>query len=96
MNKFGNILKDIIVSPLMTEKIVAGEKEGKYTFRVKKNANKVMVRKAVEEIYGVKVEKVNMITLKTKTVMRKSGEGQKGKAGKKAIVTLKKGETIKK
>ncbi len=96
MNKQNNILEDIIVSPLMTEKIVAGEKTGKYTFRVKSKANKVMVRKAIEKIYGVKVEKINIVQIKTKVVMRRSGEGKKGKRGKKAIVTLKKGESIKK
>lgn len=95
MTSQNNQLENLIVSPLMTEKIVGLEKEGKYTFRVRKSANKIMVRKAVESIYKVKVDKVNIVPIKAKTVMRRNGEGKKGKSGKKAIVTLKKGESLK-
>lgn len=91
-----NSLKDIIIKPLMTEKIVAGEQIGKYTFLVKDSANKIMVRKAVEEVYGVKVKSVNIMPQRRKKVMRKFGEGIKGKKSKKAVVTLIKGQSIKK
>lgn len=91
-----NSLKDIIIKPLMTEKIVAGEQIGKYTFLVKHTANKITVRKAVEQIYGVKVKDVNIMPQKRKKIMRKFGEGIKGRKAKKAIVTLVKGQSIKK
>lgn len=91
-----NSLKDTIIKPLMTEKIVAGEQVGKYTFLVKHTANKITVRKAVEEVYGVKVKSVNIMPQRQKKVMRRFGEGTKGKRAKKAIVTLAKGESIKK
>ena len=94
--KKNHSLKDALVYPLMTEKTVAGEKAGKYTFRVISSADKIMIKKAVEDLYKVKVTKVNIVPLRTKKVMRRSGEGIKGKRGKKAIVTLKKGETINK
>lgn len=91
-----NSLKDTIIKPLMTEKIIAGEQIGKYTFLVKHSANKIMVRKAVEDVYGVKVKDVNIMHQRRKKVMRKFGEGTKGKLAKKAIVTLVKGQSIKK
>lgn len=91
-----NSLKDIIIKPLMTEKIVAGEQLGKHTFLVRHSANKITVRKAVEQIYGVKVKDVNIMPQHQKKVMRKFGEGIKGRKAKKAIVTLVKGESIKK
>jgi large subunit ribosomal protein L23 len=91
-----NSLKDIIIKPLMTEKIVAGEQIGKHTFLVRQTANKITVRKAVEQVYGVKVKSVNIMPQRQKKVMRKFGEGIKGKRAKKAIVTLVKGQSIKK
>jgi len=91
-----NSFKDIIIKPLMTEKIVAGEQVGKYTFLVKHTSNKITVRKAVEEVYGVKVKSVNIMPQRQKKVMRRFGEGVKGTRAKKAVVTLAKGESIKK
>jgi len=96
MTNNSNSLKDIIIKPLMTEKIVAGEQLGKYTFLVRHTANKIMVRKAVEQVYGVKVKSVNIMPRRRKKVMRRFGEGIKGKRAKKAIVSLVKGESIKK
>ena len=91
-----NSLKDIIIKPLMTEKIVAGEQLGKHTFLVRHTANKITVRKAVEQVYGVKVKDVNIMPQHRKKIMRKFGEGIKGRKAKKAIVTLVKGQSIKK
>jgi len=96
MNNNNNSLKDILIKPLMTEKIVSAEQMGKYTFMVKHSANKILVRKAIEEVYGVKVKSVNIIPVRPKKVTRKFGEGMKGKKAKKAIVTLVKGQNIKK
>ncbi len=91
-----NSLKDIIIKPLMTEKIMSGEQIGKHTFLVKNSANKITVRKAVEQVYGVKVKSVNIMPSRQKKVQRRFGEGIKGVRAKKAIVTLAKGESIKK
>ncbi len=51
---------DVIIKPLLSEKSYAELANKKYTFIVAKSANKVQVKKAVEEIFGVKVEKVNI------------------------------------
>ena len=89
-------MQDTILKPLMTEKIVAGEQQGKYTFWVKNAANKISVRQAVEKVYGVKVINVNIIPVHPQKVTRRYGEGKKGIKAKKAIITLRKGETLKK
>jgi large subunit ribosomal protein L23 len=81
---------------MMTEKVAAAEQQGKHTFIVKKNANKIEVRKAIQNLYGVKVLDVNIVPIHPKKVTRRAGEGIKGIKAKKAIVTLAKGETLKK
>lgn len=84
---------EIIKRPLMSEKSYATIKDKIYTFVVDKNANKVEIRKAIEEIFNVQVEKVNTILVKgeTRTQNTKSGPTKgKTKDYKKAIVTLKK------
>lgn len=89
-----NILKKPVISEKMTQ---IGEKLGQYGFLVDMDANKIQIKQAVESMYGVSVESVNTMTYRGKTKMRgtKSGftTGVKGRC-KKAIVTLKKGETI--
>lgn len=88
------ILKKPIISEKMTK---LGEKLGQYGFLVDMSANKIQVKQAVESMYGVSVEAVNTMNYrgKTKTRGTKTGftSGVKGRC-KKAIVTLKKGETI--
>ena len=84
---------DIIIKPILTEKSYAGIANKVYTFKVAKNANKVEIRKAVEEIFGVNVEKVNTLNVKGKTKSQNTKQGRTvGKTSdyKKAIVTLKK------
>ena len=54
---------DIIRKPIITEKSMNATAEKKYTFKVDVNANKVEIKKAIEEIFGVKVEKVNTINV---------------------------------
>lgn len=56
--------RDIIIAPVITEKSVVALPEKKYTFRVAKGANKIEIAKAVEEIFKVKVQKVNTISMK--------------------------------
>lgn len=89
---------EILLKPIVTEKMTSqGEKFNRYGFLVARKANKLQIKKAVEELYGVTVESVNTINYagKTKTRYTKSGI-MKGRtaATKKAVVTLAKGETI--
>lgn len=88
----------IILRPIVTEKMTAqGERLNRYGFRVARNANKVEIKKAVEEMYNVQVVDVNTLIVAPKRSSRytRSGiiEGEKS-AYKKAIVTLKEGDTI--
>ncbi len=57
---------DIILKPVVTEASVADMAARKYTFRVANDANKVEIKNAAEQIFGVKVEKVTTITMKRK------------------------------
>ncbi len=82
---------EIIKKPLMSEKSYAGIQNKVYTFVVDKRAGKVEIKKAVEEIFKVQVEKVNTLIVKGKTVLRNTKSGVTvGNTGdyKKAIVTL--------
>lgn len=79
--------QDIIIRPIITEKSMDGLAERKYTFKVMKSANKIEVKKAVEALFGVKVEKVNTISVKGKKKRMGRSEGYTSD-WKKAIVTL--------
>ncbi|MBQ0137331.1 MAG: 50S ribosomal protein L23 [Paludibacteraceae bacterium] len=88
----------IIIKPIVTEKMTAaGEKLNRYGFQVARTAGKVEIKKAVEEMYNVQVVAVNTLIQGPKAQQRytKAGliRGEK-QAYKKAIVTLKEGETI--
>ena len=89
---------DVLIAPILTEKVNGlMEKSGRYTFEVAKAANKLEVKKAVEEFYGVKVEEVNTIIVpaKNKSRFTKAGILRGRKSGyKKAIVTLAEGDSI--
>lgn len=79
---------DIIRRPIITEKTMAGAAERKYTFEVAKNVNKIEIKKAIEEVFGVKVQKVNTLNVLGK--FKKMGvHVGKRPDWKKAIVTLK-------
>ena len=54
---------DIIIKPIITEQSMEATEEKKYVFQVATDANKIEIKKAVEEIFGVKVEKVNTIRM---------------------------------
>ncbi|OFY57521.1 MAG: 50S ribosomal protein L23 [Bacteroidetes bacterium RBG_13_46_8] len=89
---------DIILKPIVTEKMnLKGESLRQYGFVVDKRANKVQIKKAVEELYGVTVESVNTMRYagKQKSRFTKTGliTGKKNTL-KRAVVTLRKGETI--
>lgn len=84
--------QEIILEPIMTEKSYAGIPNKVYTFKVATSANKVEIKKAVEELFEVQVARVNTISCKGKTKTRNTKSGQVvGKTSdyKKAIVFLK-------
>ena len=78
---------DVIIRPIITENSMDMASDKKYVFKVAKDANKTEIRKAVEEIFGVEVAKVNTVNVngKTKRMGRTVG---KTASYKKAIVTL--------
>ena len=78
---------DVIIKPIITEDSMARLADKKYTFEVADGATKVDIKKAVEEIFKVKVEKVNTISMKAKN-KRVGYHFGKTSEWKKAIVTL--------
>ena len=79
--------QDIIIRPVITEKSMAGIAEKKYTFEVAKSAGKIEIAKAVEELFKVKVKKVNTVNVRGK--LRRQGRNEGYTASwKKAYVTL--------
>ena len=91
--KNDNAAFDVILSPVITEKSTNLNVLNKLTFKVAKSADKLSIKKSIEKIYKVNVIKVNTILSKprTKTVRGKIGSTT---GDKKAIVTLKEGQTI--
>ncbi len=84
--------EQIIKRPLLTEKSYAGIASKVYTFEVAKNANKIEIAKAVEQLFGVEVEKVNTVNVKGHKKVQNTKAGRtEGRTSdyKKAIVTLK-------
>lgn len=91
-------LAEVLIKPILTEKANAQqEKLRRYAFRVDRKANKLEIKKAIEQFYGVTVTDVNtsVVPGKNKTRFTKAGfvKGQKP-AFKKALVTVAEGETI--
>ena len=87
-------MKDIIIAPVVTEKSAAMAENGRtYTFKVAKSANKTQIAQAIESAFNVKVESVR--TLNTKSKAKRVGRYTgKTKTYKKAIVTLRDGNSI--
>jgi large subunit ribosomal protein L23 len=89
---------DILIKPIITEKMTGiSEKLHQYGFMVDKNANKIQIKKAVEEMYSVNVTAVNTIRYAGKTKSRYTKKGlAKGRytSFKKAVITLVEGQTI--
>ncbi|MGE5426147.1 MAG: 50S ribosomal protein L23 [Bacillota bacterium] len=83
----------VLDKPLITEKATELGAQNKYAFVISQAANKIEVAKAVQAIYGVKPVRVNIISMKGKATLRGRIKGQR-KDWKKAVVTLKKGESI--
>ena len=84
---------DSILSPIITEKATAQSENNKVTFRVHRNASKKSIKKNIEKIFKVKVIKINTITKKSKYKMVRGKVGKKS-GFRKALVTLKKGQSI--
>lgn len=88
-------MKSILKKPVITEKSMSKTPDGKYSFIVYANANKVEVAKIIKQIYKVDTTKVNIINIKGR-MRRYRGRFQGKTSGyKKAIITLKKGQKIK-
>ena len=84
---------DSIIKPIITEKATVLSEQNKTVFKVHKKANKKNIKKNIEKIFKVNVIKVNIINLKSK-IKFKQGKLSKKSGYKKAIVTLKKGQSI--
>lgn len=84
---------EIIIRPIVSERSYSAMGENKYTFEVAKSANKYQIKDAIEELFNVKVARVNTLNVhpKTKRVRYVAG---KTRSWKKAVVTLAEGETI--
>lgn len=79
--------QDIVIRPIITEKSMIGIAEKKYTFEVAKNATKIDVARAVEELFKVKVAKVNTVHVRGQLRRQGRSEGYT-RSWKKAYVTL--------
>ena len=80
--------QDIVIRPIITERSMSGIAMKKYTFEVAKDATKIDIARAVEELFGVQVQKVN--TMHVRGRLRRQGRRQGyTPSWKKAIVTLK-------
>jgi len=84
---------NVIVQPHISEKSVSGTAEGRYVFEVYPNVNKNSIAQAIETLYGVKVKRVNTISVKGKRKRYQNKQGVTPRYNK-AIVTLKKGQEI--
>ena len=79
---------EIIIRPIVSERSFSGMEQNKYTFEVAKDANKYQIKDAVEEIFGVKVEKVNTIRMEGKEKRQGATPAGRRASWKKAMVKL--------
>jgi large subunit ribosomal protein L23 len=89
---------EVLIKPVLSEKVNRlSEKYNRYTFIVNRKANKLEIKKAVEEFYGITVEDVNTINVPSKVKQRNTKSGLltgRKPAKKKAIVTVAEGDSI--
>lgn len=85
---------NVILAPVVTEKTVEDMKKGKYTFKVARSADKLSIKKSLEENFKVNI--VNVATINMKEKKRKNMQGKRLRKApyKKAIVALKEGQKI--
>jgi len=88
-----NITYRVLIEPIITEAASIAVELNKYTFKVAVDATKIQIKKAIEDLYKVKVKAVNTLNSRRKPVSYGRTPGFKA-ASKKAIVTLEKGESI--
>lgn len=87
-------ITDVLKKPVLTEKsMTLSAEENKYTFDVDVNANKIEIKQAVEAMFGVKVESVNVMNVKPKKKRMGRYEGKTNRR-RKAVVKLAEGESI--
>ena len=86
-------LYDKILSPIVTEKSTKLSEQNKVVFKVPNSSNKLILKKNIEKIFKVNVTKINIIKKKSKNKFTR-GRKVKIKGYKKAIITLKKGQSI--
>lgn len=87
-------ITDVLKKPVLTEKsMTLSAEENKYTFDVDVNANKIEIKQAIEAMFGVKVESVNVMNVKPKKKRMGRYEGKTNRR-RKAIVKLAEGESI--
>ena len=79
---------DIIIKPVITEQSMEEADEKKYVFKVAVDANKIEIKKAIEEIFGVKIEKVNTIRMEGKEKRQGAAPAGRRASYKKAMVKL--------
>lgn len=84
---------NLIKKPVITEKSTANAQFNKYIFEVRNDSNKTKIKKTIEEIYKVKVQKLNSLNVKSKPKVFKGQRGTRSEL-KRIIVTLKEGNTI--
>lgn len=84
------LAQDVVLKPIITEKSMEGLQSGKYTFKVAKCANKIEIAKAAEELFGVKVAKVNTMHVRGRSKRMGAHSGYTPD-WKKAIITLAEG-----
>jgi len=85
--------EQILLTPVVSEKSYSGIAENRYTFKVHPDAHKTQIRQAIEELFSVHVERVNIVKVPSKPKRRGLFKGTR-QGWKKAIVTVREGETI--
>jgi large subunit ribosomal protein L23 len=85
--------RQVLISPVVSEKSYSLIEDNKYSFRVHPEAHKTQIRQAVEELFDVKVEAVNVVKVRPKPKRRGFHRGQKP-GWKKAVVQLREGDRI--
>jgi large subunit ribosomal protein L23 len=83
----------VVLKPIVSEKSYEATTRGSYTFKVHPDAHKTQIRQAVEELFNVKVERVNVVTVAAKPKRRGLYRGVRP-GWKKAVVQLRAGDTI--
>jgi len=86
-------MKETILSPILSEKSLAGVENGKYVFKVAKSANKQTINEVLKNIYKVEAIKINIINSQPEERVRR-GHKTMTRSSKKAMITLKKGQKI--